>query len=130
MPGVKPRRMKSSNKIKDQLVAYDAQRRALVGRLADLGYIWHGSLVHRMLTCGKADCPCKDDLQARHGPYDYWTTKIAGKTVSRILAPPEASLYEEWIRNRRGLEDVLVELKKLSTKVAPLLLQIRGQPGK
>jgi hypothetical protein len=65
------------------------------------------------------------DPARRHGPYVYWSTKVRGRTVNRLLTPEEASLYSEWIENRRNLEQVRQELLKLSRKVAPLLLRQR-----
>ncbi len=52
-------------------------------------------------------------------------TKVKARTVSRLLRSEEANLYEEWIRNRRMLEDTKRRMLSLSKKVAPLLLRNR-----
>ena len=118
--------MGTRNSLQRQLDAYDGKRRQLTAQLSQLGYIWHGSLLRRRLTCGKLGCACKRDPDALHGPYAYWTTKVAGKTVSRLLTPLEASLYEEWINNRRALERAIAELRSLSEKAASILLKLRS----
>ena len=97
--------------------------RALTSELADLGFIWQGTVVRQTLTCGKKSCACHQDRSRRHGPYAYWSTKAGGKTVSRLLSSEEASLYEEWIRNRRRLDEIRKKMLAMSRKVAPLLLQ-------
>jgi hypothetical protein len=32
-----------------------------------------------------------------HGPYNQWTAKVNGKTVTRRLTETEAAHYREWI---------------------------------
>lgn len=109
-----------------RLETFENERRRLTAQLANIGYVWHGSVCRSMLTCGSAGCRCHSDPKARHGPYAYWSTKVAGKTVSRCLTPAEANLYEEWIENRRQIERIVQALKVLSAKVAPLLLKKRA----
>jgi len=105
-----------------------AQRyRELTARLAGIGFIWHGSLQKRMLTCGKERCACRTDPKARHGPYAYWTSKEAQKTVSRLLSLDEAELYEEWINNRRELERVVRQMYRLSRRAAKAELKLRAE---
>jgi hypothetical protein len=117
----------SSRKILEaRLDKCDQQRRELVAQLSDVGFVWHGSVTRSLLTCGKSSCRCHTAPAARHGPYAYWTTKVAGKTVSRLLTPVEAELHEEWIENRRRIEAVVRELKALSAKAARLILKLRS----
>jgi hypothetical protein len=104
---------------------YAQTYRQLAAQLAETGYLWPGSISEQRLTCGKPTCACHQDPARRHGPYVYWSTKVKGRTVNRLLTPEEASLYSEWIENRRNLEQVKQELLKLSRKVAPLLLRQR-----
>lgn len=104
------------------LKRYEQERRQLAAQLAQVGYIWHGSVTRRKQTCGRSWCRCHREPDARHGPYAYWTTKVAGRTISRLLKPDEAALYEGWIQNRRQLERIVAALKRLSEKVAPLIL--------
>jgi hypothetical protein len=53
----------------------------------------------------------------------YWSTKVKGRTVNRLLKPDEAELYGSWIENRKKMENVQREMIKLTRKVAPLLLR-------
>lgn len=104
----------------------DADRSRLAAQLLAVDYIWHGSVTRRFQTCGQSSCRCHQDNDARHGPYAYWTTKIGGKTVSRLLTTAEADLYESWIKNRRHIERTMADLKKVSAKVAPLILEAKA----
>lgn len=126
--------MSAPEKIQAKLDKYTRERENLLARLREVGFICHGSVHRSLLTCGRPACRCHEDRDARHGPYAYWTTKVAGKTVSRLLPPDEADLYEEWIENRRRLERIVRELKALSAKAAPLILKLRskasGEPRK
>ena len=117
--------MSSRNKLQARLDKYDQQRRRLTAQLSDVGFVWHGSVRRQLLTCGTPACRCHVDPDARHGPYAYWSTKIAGKTVSRLLKAAEAELYEEWIANRRQIERVVRDLKTLSAKAARVIFKLR-----
>jgi hypothetical protein len=118
--------MSSRKNLQARLDKCNQERRKLGAQLSDVGFVWHGSVHRSLLTCGKLGCRCHTDPSARHGPYAYWTTKVAGKTVSRLLTPLEADLYMEWIENRRRIGRVVQALKKLSVKAARLILKLRS----
>jgi hypothetical protein len=104
----------------------ECQRRygELTRALAEVGFVWPGTVQRRMLTCGKPKCICHRDPQSRHGPYYYWTSKKEGKTVSRQLTPEEAAILESWIENRRKVDDTLKRMTRISERA--LVLQLRA----
>ena len=110
-----------------RLARYAAEHARLAAQLAGIGFIWPGTIQRRVLRCGKAGCACRTDPKARHGPYPYWTSKKAQKTVSRLLSAEEAAVYEEWIENRRALERIVKQMKRLSRKAAKPALRLQGQ---
>jgi hypothetical protein len=114
-------RRSAEQRLRDYAQAY----RRLAAQLAETGYLWPGSITEQRLTCGKPRCACHQDPARRHGPYAYWSTKVKGRTVNRLLDSEEARLYREWIENRRNLEQVQRRMLKLSRRVAPLLLRQR-----
>ena len=114
-------RRSAEQRLRDYAQAY----RRLAAQLAETGYLWPGSISEQRLTCGKPSCACHQDPARRHGPYAYWSTKVKGRTVNRLLGSEEAGLYREWIENRHNLEKVQRRMLKLSRKVAPLLLRQR-----
>lgn len=114
--------MAKKSRPKKTLADYEREHRHLAERLSEVGFLWPGSLTPRYLTCGNQGCGCRKDPAARHGPYTYWTTKQAGKTVSRKLAPEEARLLEQWIGNRREVKSILDAMMAVSENALPLLL--------
>lgn len=91
-------------------------------RLASIGYMAAGTITVSRLPCGNPDCRCRRGARFRHGPYYYWTTKVGGKTVSKLLKPDEARLYLRWITNRRRLDRTVQAMLEVSRDVAPILL--------
>jgi hypothetical protein len=104
------------------LADYEREHRQLAKRLSRIGFLCSGSLSRRYLTCGNPGCACQRDPAARHGPYFYWSTKKAGKTISRKLPPHEAQILETWIANRRELNAILEAMIAVSGNALPLLL--------
>ena len=117
--------MASKRNLNERMQAYQEKYRKVTARLSEIGFIWPGHIQRRYLTCGKPNCACHKDPQAKHGPYAYWTSKETGKTVSRLLRPQEADLLEQWIVNRRELEAVIRQMKGLSKKVFSVALTIQ-----
>ncbi|MFQ5700166.1 MAG: DUF6788 family protein [Myxococcota bacterium] len=120
--------MATRQTLEQRLRDYGRAYRQLAAQLAKTGYLWPGSITEQRLTCGQPRCACHRDPARRHGPYAYWSTKVKGRTVNRLLKPEETELYGSWIENRRKIERLQREMIKLSRKVAPLLLrQLRSR---
>ena len=121
------------HKWKRRLTAYERVHRELAGQIAELGFMHEGTVARQRLTCGKSSCVCHSDPQRRHGPYFYWTAKVKGRTVSRLLTKEEVDLYEEWIRNRRRFRAIQRKMLALAKKAAPVAVKIRragsAEPG-
>jgi len=105
------------------LAECEQRRRQLAEQIATIGFTWPGTLQRRRLTCGRPQCACHRDPNARHGPYAYWTTKQKQKTVARKLSPQEADIIEEWIENRRQIEALLKQINLISQRALELILQ-------
>jgi len=118
--------MAKRKSVEQQLEEYERAYRQLAAQLAQTGYLVQGTVVCKRLKCGKPECACHRDPTRRHGPYAYWTTKVRGRTVSRKLSHEEATLYEQWIQNRRQLDQILRQMRELSGKVAELMI---GHPA-
>lgn len=111
---------------KRRLTEYERAHRELAAKLAELGFMHEGTVLRQRLTCGKSACVCHTDPQRRHGPYFYWTAKVKGRTVSRLLSKEEADLYEEWIRNRRRFREIQRKMLALAKKAAPIAVKLRA----
>jgi hypothetical protein len=81
--------------------------RAFVDEIARLGLICSGTLLQRTKTCGKPNCRCATDTQARHGPYYEWTWREGGKLRHKIVPAEKADLLREAIQNYRTVQELL-----------------------
>jgi hypothetical protein len=82
--------------------------------LDSLEYFCKGTVLKRMMKCGKTACACHSDPDKRHGPYFELTYKANGKTVNVKLAPEAAPLYKAASLQYRRLKLLLTRLEKLS----------------
>jgi hypothetical protein len=90
-----------------------AQQR-IATELSTIDFALPGSVVERMMRCGRRRCGCKDDPPHLHGPYLQWTRKINGKTVTKILTPDQFARYQTWLNNARRLRELTTELETLT----------------
>ena len=122
--------MSSPNADHRRLDHYITRQKALTAEFAAIGFIWPGSIQTLWIKCGKPGCACAQDPHARHGPYVHWTTKRNGKTVCRLLHSPEAEILTEWVQNRREMDRIVSEMKKLSQRTLSLMLRMRRRDMK
>jgi hypothetical protein len=97
-----------------------AQQAALgniAARLAATGFALPGTLTVRAYRCGKPNCRCHADPPRLHGPYNEWTRKIDGKTVTRRLTDAELADYQPLFDNARKLRALLAELQDLTMEI-------------
>ena len=76
-----------------------------------------GTVLKRMMKCGKAQCACASDATKRHGPYFELTYKANGKTVNVKLSAEAAPLYKAAAQEYRKLKSLLNRLDKLSKTI-------------
>src|ERR1039457_6959525 len=82
--------------------------------LLELEYFVKGTVLKRMMKCGRPQCACHHDPSKRHGPYFEWTYKVNGKTVNVKLTAEAAPLYKAATKQQRKLKAVLARLERLS----------------
>lgn len=87
---------------------------ALINELQQLEFFCKGTVLRRMMRCGKAQCACQKDPAKRHGPYFQWTYNANGKTVTVKLTAETAPIYQAAARQYRKLKTALHRLEKLS----------------
>jgi hypothetical protein len=93
-----------------------ATRQGLAEELGKIDGVLPGSVVVRRMRCGKANCACKGDPPALHGPYTQWTRTVAGRTVTRFLSDDELARYQPWFDNARRLKELVAKLEILSVR--------------
>src|SRR4030088_728512 len=80
--------------------------------LDQLEYFCKGTVLKRMMKCGKVQCACASDPAKRHGPYFEITYKANGKTVNVKFSPEAAPLYRAAVLQYRKLKVLLRRLEK------------------
>ena len=85
--------------------------------LDQLEYFCKGTVLKRMMKCGKAQCACASDHTKRHGPYYELTYKAKGKTVNVKLSPEAAPLYKAASQQYRKLKTLINRLERLSQTI-------------
>jgi hypothetical protein len=103
-----------SNAIPDR---YARRFENLKREFQDLEYFCKGTLLKRMMKCGKAQCACRQDPAKRHGPYFEWTYKAKGKTVNVKLTREVMPLFRAASHQYRKLRSLLNRLEDLSQTV-------------
>ncbi len=125
--GVRPQKARHSSAVSatsdDRLEPYRERVRQLAAQLAQTGFLKNGSLIRHYARCGNPGCRCQRDVAQRHGPYYRWSTKVAGKTVTRHLSDEEGRLYAEWIANRRRVRQILHQIERVSEQAATRALK-------
>ncbi len=56
-----------------------------------------GTLSERYVKCSKPSCGCRQDANARHGPYFSLTRGVDGKTQTRLLSAAQAAVARRQI---------------------------------
>jgi hypothetical protein len=107
----------------ERLADYRQRYRELAAQLAEVGFITTGTVLQRHTRCGTPGCRCHADPPQLHGPYYQWTTKVAGKTVTRRLTDHQAALYTEWTANNRQIRRIITQMREISARAAGLILE-------
>ncbi len=106
--------MANTPSIKTRIAADFKRFQELKADLARIEYFSKGTVLARMIKCGKPKCPCGANPQKRHGPYFEWTYKEQGKTVNVRLTAEAAPLFQAASLQYRKLKSTLARLEKLS----------------
>ena len=93
------------------------QHRALVERLATVGFVMPGTLLHTRRRCGRPTCRCATGLEQGHGPYHQWTRKIGGKTRTLRLTDEQAEIYGPWFDHAKQLRALIADLEHLGRSI-------------
>ena len=97
-----------------QVPPFAATRKALAEALAQIDGLLPGSVVVRLMRCGKRNCACRADPPALHGPYTQWTRTVRGKTVTKLLTDEQLARYQPWFDNSRRLKDLIAKREVVS----------------
>jgi hypothetical protein len=67
--------------------------------LGEFELLCSGTLSQRLMRCGKPNCRCASDPDARHGPYYEWARMRACKPTRRYVTAKQAQILRQAIDN-------------------------------
>jgi len=101
------------------------EKKQLIEELSGLGDLLFGSLVGRMMQCGKKGCRCQREPDYRHGPLYYLSDNQGGKTRWVYVRKSHVEDVRESLERGHRAEEILRELGELKRKELGL-----GQHGR
>src|SRR5215467_14037248 len=75
--------------------------------LQGMDYLCSGTLLRRMMICGKPNCRCAHDPAALHGPYYQWGRMKGRKLVHRMVSAEQATVLRLAIANYRQAKKLM-----------------------
>ncbi len=75
--------------------------------IAAMDYVASGTLHTRTKVCGRSNCRCAVDPDARHGPYHEWSRRREGRLVHRVITSEQAQVIARAIGNLRELQKLV-----------------------
>lgn len=75
--------------------------------ISAMDYVASGTLHTRTKVCGRKNCRCADDPEARHGPYYEWSRRLDGRLVHSVITEQQAELVARAIDNYREVQRLL-----------------------
>ena len=82
--------------------------------LTRIDLICSGTLLERTKVCGKPNCRCATDPDARHGPYFEWSWREDGTLRHKVLSAEQAQRLKCSIKNYRTVQRLLAHWDKES----------------
>ena len=70
-------------------------------------FVSSGTLHVRTKVCGRPNCRCAIDPDARHGPYYEWNRRLDGRLVHRVVSQEQAKLVKRAIDNYREVKRLI-----------------------
>jgi hypothetical protein len=84
--------------------------------ISGIDFVVSGHVHSRTKVCGRPNCRCAQNPDARHGPYYEWSRREDGKQRHSVVTPEQAQLLTQGIDNRRRIETLLADWEGASKK--------------
>jgi ribosomal protein S4 len=102
--------MNKENSVQNMMEKYQKLKESLI----KIGLIQQGTILPRTIQKKTT----KEQYKMKtYGPYNQWTRKIKGKTVTNNLTSSQAETYHKAIDEYKKLKNILSEMMELSTKI-------------
>jgi len=90
--------------------------RELRQAIAALDFVASGTLHVRTKVCGRPNCKCATDPEARHGPYHEWSRRQDGRLVHRVIPEALALQVQQALDNHRRIRELLTQWEQETVK--------------
>ena len=87
-------------------------------KITSMDLVAQGTISKRTKVCGRPNCRCAEDPDARHGPYYEWTRRENGRYIHSVISPEQAKHLAVAIDNHKKLK---LLLKRWSRETARIL---------
>jgi len=84
-----------------------ARSQKLRRMIEKMDFVASGTIHVRTKVCGRKNCKCATDPDARHGPYHEWTRSKNGKLLHRVVSSDQARFLQRAISNYREIQSLL-----------------------
>ena len=75
--------------------------------ISAMDFVASGTLHIRTKVCGRKNCRCAIDPDARHGPYYEWSRRQEGRLVHSVVTAEQAQLFTRAIGSYREIQRLL-----------------------
>jgi hypothetical protein len=90
---------------------------AIRRKIDRLDLICTGTLLERTKVCGKPNCRCATDPNARHGPYHEWNRREGGRLRHRAVSTDEAARIDLAMNDYQRLLEYLQQWEEESIRI-------------
>ena len=94
--------------------------------IAAMDFVVSGTICTRTKVCGRPNCSCARDTDARHGPYHEWLRHQEGRLVRSTVTAEQAARIGQAIANYREVQALLARWQK---EAADEILQAHEDEG-
>jgi hypothetical protein len=92
-----------------------ARRRAAAARLGDVEGVLAGTLTEQVRRCGRPGCRC--ERGEPHGPYAYFTPRLAGRGRARYVPTALAGVVRRYLHRGEQAEAALAEISAINAEL-------------
>lgn len=82
-----------------------------------IDYVCKGSISKVYYKCGKNNCICHKDENKKHGPYNLWTRKVDGKTITKSLNDNQVKKFKQYKKNYNKFKQLIKKIEKISAEI-------------
>ena len=84
--------------------------------LKNMTFVVSGTLLSRTKTCGRPNCRCAVDENARHGPYYEWNRRQNGRLVHKTISDEQAKVVAHALADYKKFLKLISKWEALSAE--------------